>query len=130
MSEDTIHIEAILDQYCSVWSNPKTEERATMLDAIWAESATYTDPLVDRLDRDALLAHIARIQSSRPGASVRRSSTVDVHHGFARFNFEVVASDGAILRHGTDFVRLDATCTHIAEIVGFFGTLDKLSDGA
>lgn len=125
MSKATMPIEALLDQYCAVWSSPAADERSAILDTIWGETATYSDPLVDHLNRDALLAHIARIQSSRPGASVRRSSPVDEHHGFARFNFEVVASDGSILRHGTDFVRLDASRTRIAEIVGFFGALGE-----
>ena len=119
-------LEALIDRYGQAWSEPDAARRAELLDSAWAPGATYTDPTVADLDRDALLAHIARIQATRPGAQVRRSTAVDAHHGFARFGFAVVGADGSILRHGVDIAFLDASGTRLQRIIGFFGTLDGI----
>jgi hypothetical protein len=64
---------------------------------VWAPSATYTDPTVADLGKVELLAHIAKVQATRPGARVRRTTVIDEHHGALRFGFTVVGADGAIL---------------------------------
>lgn len=120
-------LDELIDRYCLAWSDPDPAARAGHLDAVWGVGATYTDPSVDGLQRDELLAHIARIRNTRPGAVVRRNSAIDTHHGSARFGFEVVGSDGAVLRTGTDYVQLDAQGARIQRIVGFFGDLAPLA---
>jgi hypothetical protein len=116
----------LIDCYGEAWSEPDAARRTALLDAVWAPGATYTDPTVENLDRDGLLAHIARIQTTRPGARVRRSTAIDAHHEFARFGFEVIGVDGAVLRRGLDIAFLDASGTRLQRIIGFFGTLDAI----
>ncbi len=117
---DPSDLEDLVDRYCAAWSDPDPARRATLIAGVWSEGATYTDPGVNDLDRDALLAHITRIQHSRPGAVVRRTSAIDAHHGMLRFAFEVRAVDGSILRHGTDVVLLDGS-GRLGRVIGFFG---------
>lgn len=119
-------LESLIERYAQAWSETDAARRAGLLDSAWAPGATYTDPTVADLDRDALLAHIARMQTTRPGAQVRRSTAVDAHHGFARFGFEVVNPAGTILRHGVDIAFLDSTGTRLRRVIGFFGTLDEI----
>lgn len=121
-------LDELIDRYCRAWSDADPAARAAHLDAVWGAGATYTDPTVADLERDELLAHIARIQTTRPGAVVRRNSAIDAHHGSARFGFEVVGKDGAILRTGIDFVLLDAAGLRIVRIVGFFGDLAPMAN--
>jgi hypothetical protein len=113
-------IERIIDIYCDAWSDPDPGSRARLLASVWSEAATYTDPTVDRLDRAGLLDHVERVQRTRPGARVVRSTDVESHHGCARFGFRVVDADGVVLREGTDFVLLTTDCQRIDRIVGFF----------
>lgn len=114
-------LDTLIDRYCSAWSCEDADARARLLDGVWAEGATYIDPNTRELDRDALLAHIATMQASRPGAVVRRSTAVDEHHGLLRFGFEVIGADGSRLRHGTDFAVLGEDRRRLQRVIGFFG---------
>lgn len=114
---------AIIDHYCQAWSNPDANVRTQLLASVWAADATYTDPTVHCEGADALLAHIAKIQMSRPGARVVRVTDLDEHHGVARFGFQVIGADGAILREGIDIAFLASDRQRIDRIVGFFGAL-------
>jgi len=115
--------EQLIDIYCQVWNEPDAARRAVLLGTVWSESATYTDPTVGALRADALLAHVGRIQATRPGAKVVRSTPVDAHHAFARFGFKVTAADGRIVREGVDVVFLSPEREKIDRIVGFFDPL-------
>lgn len=121
---DVLNLEALIDRYGEAWSEPDASRRESLLRSVWARDATYTDPTVERLDLDGLLAHIARVQASRPGAQVRRCTPVDTHHDVLRFGFEVIGADGALLRHGVDFVVLDSSRSRLHQVIGFFGPLE------
>jgi hypothetical protein len=120
-----LDIAGLIDQYCAVWSTADADSRARLLHEVWAGDATYTDPTTPAIDAQGLLAHIARVQLNRPGATVRRCTVVDEHHGWLRFGFEVIARDGACLRSGTDFAKLSADRRQLQQVVGFFGNLTR-----
>lgn len=113
----------LIDRYCAVWSEPDAASRATMLDAVWAPGATYTDPTVHADGAKALLVHIAGVHERRPGAKVERTSAVDLHHGLARFAWHALGADGALLRDGIDVAFISRDGRHIERIIGFFGPL-------
>ena len=48
---------------------------------------------------------------------------VDLHHGVARFAWQMVLADGRRLPEGLDIAHLSTDGTRIASIVGFFGAL-------
>ena len=54
---------------------------------------------------------------------VERTSRVDLHHGVARFAWQMVLADGRRLPEGLDIAHLSTDGTRIASIVGFFGAL-------
>ena len=116
----------LVDRYCAVWNEPDAERRAALLDTVWAEGAAYTDPRANTRGAAPLLAHIATVHASRPGAKIMRTSAVDVHHGIARFGWRVVEADGTPLPEGIDIVFLNEDGSRIERIVGFFGPLPPL----
>lgn len=116
-------IETMIDAYCAAWSETDPAQRAHHLQGLWADGATYTDPTVDSLHLTDLLEHIGRVQEARPGAKVRRCTDVDAHHDVLRFGFEVIGADGAVIRHGVDFVVLDSSRSRLRQVIGFFGPL-------
>ncbi|PWK64604.1 nuclear transport factor 2 family protein [Aminobacter sp. AP02] len=120
MSSD---VTSLIDRYCAVWNEPDEGHRRALLHAVWAENATYTDPRADTVGADALLAHIASIRASRPGAAIKRTTAVDHHHGIARFGWRVVEADGTPLPEGIDIAFLAPDETRIERIVGFFGPM-------
>lgn len=113
----------LIDTYCASWSDQDAERRRTLLSSVWGDGATYTDPTVHAGGGDELLAHIAGIQARYPGARIFRTSTVDVHHGIARFAWKFVLPDGSSFPEGLDIAFLDADQARITRIIGFFGPL-------
>ncbi len=115
----------LIDRYCRVWNEPDPSARASLLAPVWAIGATYTDPSVHASGATELLAHIAAVRERRPGASVLRTSAVDLHHGLARFAWQVVQADGKALPEGLDIAYLSSDGTRIERIIGFFGPLGR-----
>lgn len=115
---------AVIDAYCTAWSDPDPARRREILAALWAEGATYTDPTVHATGLDELLGHIDAVVAGRPGARVVRTSAVDAHHGLARFAWRVVLADGTELPEGLDLAELTAD-GRIRRIIGFFGPLPR-----
>ncbi len=113
---NTAAVEALVDRYCLAWSDPDPARRRTLLAEVLAPDATYTDPRVHADTLEGLAAHIDRVLAQRPGARVLRTSSVDLHHGMARFAWHVVQADGTALPEGLDVVwlvgRRRAACAH------------------
>ena len=115
----------LIDRYCSAWNDADASRRADLLAAVWSPEATYTDPSVHASNAEQLLAHIAAVRARRPGASVLRTSAVDLHHGVARFAWHVVQADGTALPEGLDIACLSSDGSRIVRIIGFFGPLAR-----
>ncbi|MCB0064615.1 MAG: hypothetical protein KDE19_20975, partial [Caldilineaceae bacterium] len=118
-------IDLLIDQYCLASTEPDPATRATILNAVYAANATYTDPMVYLVGIDELLAHIAKMQDNRPGAKIVRTSRVDLHHGVARFAWHLVRADGTTLPEGVDIAFVNADGAKIERIIGFFGPLQR-----
>ena len=114
--------EEVVDLYCSAWDEADPDRRRTILEPIWAEGATYTDPTVHLAGLAALVEHIGRVAQRYPGSRIVRTSAVDAHHAVARFGWQKVLADGTALPEGIDFVERNQAGT-IARVVGFFGPL-------
>ena len=122
------NIDGLVDKYCNGWSSNSAEERERLIRETLTEDAIYSDPRVNCLRISELLNHISSVHTSRPGAKVLRTSKVDIHHGFARFNWRVFLSDGSALPESVDIVELNADGSRFQKILGFFGPLQSLTD--
>lgn len=116
-------VSTLIDRNCEVWCEPDEDRRAELLAPVWSSRATYTDPTVHAADAAELLSHIAGVQARRPGSRVLRTSTVDTHHGVARFAWHVVQADGTVLPAGLDIAWISSDGARIERIIGFFGPL-------
>ncbi|UGT41493.1 nuclear transport factor 2 family protein [Nocardia yamanashiensis] len=120
MADSDTPLEQLIDTYCRAWSDPDPARRRTFLGQVWAPDATYTDPRIQTVGPEELLAHIETMIARRPGARVVRTSRVDQHHEVARFAWRVVQADGSALPEGLDLAELTDD-GRIGRIVGFFG---------
>ena len=115
----------LVDRYCRVWNEAAPSIRENLLASLWANNATYTDPSVHAASAQELLAHIAAVRTRRPGASVLRTSAVDIHHGVARFAWHLAQADGTVLPEGIDIAFISSDGSRIERIIGFFGPMTR-----
>ncbi|WP_448641852.1 nuclear transport factor 2 family protein [Geodermatophilus sp. URMC 63] len=66
----------LADCYLAAWNETDTAARRALLDQVFTEDVTYTDPLADVAGRDGLDAAIAAVQAQFPGWGDGRIRTV------------------------------------------------------
>ena len=114
----------IVDQYCAAWNETEIEVRRNSLASICTKNGQYIDPRSDLTGLEALVQHIEKIQAGRPGATIKRTSSVDVHHHLGRFNWHLQDQTGNVLLEGLDIVIFSSDLSAIEKIIGFFGPLN------
>ena len=113
-----------VEAYVAAWNEPDATARMNILERCWAEDATYLDPNADLRGREALGAHITKMQAGRPGARIEVMSGIDLHHNVVRFLWRLVRGDGSAGDVSIDFGEVDGN-GKLAKIVGFFGDAPK-----
>jgi hypothetical protein len=119
---DKAAMERAIALYCAAWNETDAVKRDALLAQAWADGATYTDPTVHLVGRQALVAHIDAVFARYPGSTIAMTSAVDVHHTVARFAWKKVLADGTSLPEGIDFAEIGPD-GKLIRIVGFFGPL-------
>lgn len=120
-------LESLADTYCAGWSESNATSRLAILRAVVAEDGTYVNPRHDLAGVQALAACIGEVLATWPGARFMRTSTVDQHHGMARFAWRMTGADGQSIVDGVDFAQLNAS-GKLQRIVGFYGPLEVRQD--
>ena len=112
----------LITLYTRAWSEPDRACRQSLLDRIWDENGTYTDPTAHVAGRAALVDHIGGFFVQYPGARIELTSGVDMHHEMFRFTWRMVLADGNVFVEGIDFGELSSE-GKLHRIAGFFGPL-------
>jgi hypothetical protein len=120
-------LEGLIATYCSAWSEPDPLRREQMLEEVWAEGGTYTDPTAHVVGRSELVEHIGKVLARYPGARVVRTSALDTHHSMVRFLWKMVLADGKPLPECIDVGEISEQ-RKLRRIVGFFGPLAQIQD--
>ncbi|MGY1729293.1 nuclear transport factor 2 family protein [Geodermatophilus sp. SYSU D01062] len=84
----------LADRYLAAWNETDPAARRALVEALFTEDVTYTDPLADVAGRDGLDATIAAVQAQFPGFVFRLAGPADAHHGQVRFTWHL-GPDGA-----------------------------------
>lgn len=113
---------SIIDRYLDAYGQPDTTSRRELIADAFSADAALADPPFETSGHEGLDATFAAVQAQFPGNSFRRTSGIDEHHGWARYDWELVAPDGTVSVAGTDTVRF-APDGRIAAVVGFFGAV-------
>ena len=114
-------MDEIVSIYCQAWGEPDVAKRRQLLQRVWADDGSYTDPVSDVAGREALVNHISSHLQKFPGSRIVPASHADVHHGMLRFAWKFVVADGKVQTEGVDFVEI-ATDGRLKKVVGFFGS--------
>ena len=119
---DSMELSELIALYNRAWSEPDYVLRQKLLDQIWPEDGTYTDPTAHVSGRKALVDHIDGFFDHFPGAHFVVTSGIDTHHQNLRFTWRMVLADGSVAVEGIDFSELSPD-GKLQRIVGFFGPL-------
>ncbi|MBO9458068.1 hypothetical protein [Labrenzia sp. R5_0] len=118
-------LEETIDIYCAAWSERDPSYRQDLLGRSVVKDVRYTDPETDVTGIAALVDHISGVLAKRVGAKILRTSSVDSHHGSARFAWQMVNADGTVLPEGLDVVWIDDQSGKLSAVFGFFGPLKR-----
>lgn len=117
----------LIDKYCKVWNEPDREKKQIALEEIWWKEGEYIDPRANLKGIEALVNHISKIQSGRPGSRVMRTSEIEIHHQIGRFRWQLEKEDKTRLPEGLDIVYFTDDGKSIKKIIGFFGELKSIN---
>jgi hypothetical protein len=112
----------LIERYIATWNEQDADLRRKLIDEIWADGASYIDPLVVAEGRDAIDATIAGVQQQFPGWGFRLAGPVDAHHNIARFTWELAPEGAEAIVVGFDV----AVLTEDGRLANVHGFLDKV----
>jgi hypothetical protein len=122
MTGKDIPMQEIVERYIASWNETDAPSRRKLVEEIWADQASYIDPLAEAHGRDAIDAVIAAVQAQFPGFVFTLLGPVDAHHGQARFTWGLGPANAEPLVIGFD-VAVAAEDGRLRTVLGF---LDKV----
>ncbi len=117
----------IIERYIAAWNETDPGRRRALVDALWAEDGSYTDPLADARGRAEIDGLIGAVQEQFPGFTFTLGGPVDAHHNQARFTWHLGpagAAEPVVI--GFDVAVLDGD-SRLRSVHGF---LDKVPAAA
>lgn len=112
----------IAERYIATWNETDPGRRRKLVDELWADDASYVDPLAEAHGRDEIDALIAAAQARFPGMRIRLAGPVDTHHRQARFTWAFGPEGAEPIVVGFDV----AVANEAGQLVSVLGFLDKV----
>ncbi|MEZ0089844.1 nuclear transport factor 2 family protein [Streptacidiphilus sp. EB129] len=119
---DLRDLQDLAERYIATWNETDPTARRLLVDELWAEQCSYTDPLVAAVGREAIDATLGAVQGQFAGLVFTLGGPVDAHHDIARFTWELGPQGGEALVVGFDVLVADGD-GRIKDVHGF---LDKV----
>jgi hypothetical protein len=115
-------MQEIAERYIACWNEADPQRRRKLIDELWAEDASYVDPMAEARGRDEIDALVGAVQTQFPGLTFSLAGPVDTHHQQARFSWALGPAGGEPVVLGFD-VAVAAEDGRLASVLGF---LDKV----
>ena len=115
-------VQEVIERYIACWNQTDPGLRRKLIDEVWAEDASYTDPLGEAVGHEAIDATIAAVQQQFPGFSFTLLGPVDSHHRQARFTWGLTPDGAEPVVIGFDVAVAEDT-GRLTTVLGF---LDKV----
>lgn len=122
-------IQRLIDDHLAAYADPDRQRRSAAVQRLWAEDAELVDPPLAARGHAQIVAQADQLLAHFPGHRFQRSSGIDLHHGVARYGWQLCAPDGTVALEGIDIAQLDAR-GRLARVTGFFGPLPALETAA
>jgi hypothetical protein len=111
--------ETLAGRYIDNWNDKDPASRRTATETLWAQDASYIDPLIEVHGHDGIEATIAAVQSQFPSLRFRLTGPVDGHHNQCRFGWELGPEQGDAPVAGFDVAVLTSDGTRLQTVLGF-----------
>ena len=111
-----------VQRYIASWNETDPERRRKLVGELWADQASYIDPLAEAHGQDEIDAVIAAAQAQFPGFVFTLNGPVDAHHQQARFTWDLGPADAEPVVSGFDV----AVMTEDGRLRIVLGFLDKV----
>ncbi len=115
-------MQEIVQRYIASWNETDPERRRKLVGELWADQASYIDPLAEAHGQDEIDAVIAAAQAQFPGFVFTLNGPVDGHHQQARFTWDLGPADAEPVVSGFDV----AVMTEDGRLRIVLGFLDKV----
>ncbi len=115
-------MQEIVERYIAAWNEKDAQRRRALVDALWTEDGSYTDPLADANGRAEIDGLIGAVQQQFPGFVFTIGGPVDAHHEQARFSWHLGPSGAEPIVIGFDVAVLNGG----GQIRSVYGFLDKV----
>ena len=121
-SNAAIPVGEVVDGYFAMWNETDPARRREVIEATWAENASYVDPMFAADGPEALDDMVAKVHERFPGHRFRLTGTVSAHNDRAWWGWELAGpGDGTPVACGVDFA-VPAPDGRLREVTGFFRT--------
>jgi SnoaL-like domain len=113
-------LERIIDRYIAAWNTLDSQQRSIAMQEVVADDCDYADAhLPDALvGREQHNLFIERFRSKFPDFSLQLATPAQGHHGYYRFNWQLLAADGKIFTQGAYFGEINSE-GKICKLIGF-----------
>ena len=122
-------MQRLIDDHLAAYADPDRQRRSAAVQRLWAEDAQLVDPPLAAHGHAQIVDQADHLLAQFPGHRLRRRSGIDLHHGAARYGWQLLAPDGRVVLEGIDFAQLDAQ-GRLQRVTGFFGPLPALEAAA
>lgn len=114
-------VQSIVRRYIETWNETDPQQRRRLIKEVFAEDASYTDPLAAVCGRDAIDELITGAQAQFAGLQFSLAGPVDAHHDQARFSWHlgVTGQEPAVIGFDVAILENDRLRT-------VYGFLDKV----
>ena len=79
----------IVERYLAAWNEKDSSKRRSLVEALWTQDGSYTDPLADAHGPAEIDGLIGAVQAQFPDFVFTLGGGVDAHHEQARFSWHL-----------------------------------------
>ncbi|MEO7371441.1 MAG: nuclear transport factor 2 family protein [Ilumatobacteraceae bacterium] len=115
-----------IDRHLEAYALADAESRDAIVAELWTADGELLDPPLEGRGHSEISALADVVVAHYAGHRFVRTTSVDAHHGFARYGWNLSGPDGTIAVSGTDVAQFD-DAGKLLRVVGFFGPLEELT---
>lgn len=112
----------IASRYIQAWNETDAQRRGALIHEVFAEDASYVDPMASVAGHDGIEALIGGVQKQFHGARFSLKGEPQTHHDRLRFSW-TLALQGKTLAEGTDVAVLTPQA-QLASVTGFLDYIE------